>query len=160
MYDNTFIRVEELEGVKDCDVEVHVGDFLAFLTREYFTACLHRVVQPRNTSRISSPFLVRLRPDHILDTTIYDVEKCNPNFVEIKDVSCRDLRLLLDQRGQRILQERREIEEAELKRQQAELERQRRAREFMQQLRAEREAAKAEREAAEAVSTQEKGDVD
>ena len=59
-----WLSIEEVPGVSESDVEVHVGDFLSFITRDYFPSCVHRVTRPRGsaaaTGRLSFPFLVRL----------------------------------------------------------------------------------------------------
>jgi hypothetical protein len=47
------------------------------------------------------PFLVRGRPEHQVDTTKYDPDNTNEHLVSMSGVSCRELRKLLDARGQR-----------------------------------------------------------
>lgn len=67
-----WVDIEETDGATSADIEVHVGDFLAFLTREYFPSCLHRVLRPsRGVGRISMPLLMRCSHTHLLDTRPY-----------------------------------------------------------------------------------------
>ena len=117
------VRVESLPGVTAADVEVHVGDFLAFLSRDYFPPCVHRVTRPRGgrasasagaAGRLSFPFLVRPRNDHVLDTRGFDPSGAKADrLVEVSDVSCAHLRKLFDARGKRLLDGRRAAEAAE-----------------------------------------------
>ena len=110
--------------------QVHVGDILAFLSRDYYPACSHRVVRPTAAAaaaagasaaesaggppggagalgRLSMPFLVRPRSEHVLDTRGYDAGGDNPRLVAVEGVRCADLRRLLDARGKRLLEARR-----------------------------------------------------
>ena len=104
--DGKWVSVEQLDGVEECDVEVHVGDFLCFLSREYFPSCVHRVVRPASgPGRLSFPFLVRPRQEHVLDTLAYDPKGTNPRLVEVSGIKCRDLRKLFDVRGKRVKDE-------------------------------------------------------
>lgn len=67
-----WVDVEETPGLSSSDIEVHVGDFLSFLTGNFFPPCLHRILRPAGgASRISMPLLLRCRQDHILDTRPY-----------------------------------------------------------------------------------------
>lgn len=57
---NTWLDVEALPGLSPLDVEVHAGDFLDILSRGYFAAASHRVVQPQGGgARVSCPLLLR-----------------------------------------------------------------------------------------------------
>ena len=110
--------------------QVHVGDILAFLSRDYYPACSHRVVRPTAAAaaaagasaaesaggppggagalgRLSMPFLVRPRSEHVLYTRGYDAGGDNPRLVAVEGVRCADLRRLLDARGKRLLEARR-----------------------------------------------------
>jgi len=139
-----WVDVEELEGVNHYDIAVFVGDFAALFTKEYYKAARHRVVRPKQNvcNRISMPFLVRGRPEHQVDTTKYDPEQKNEHLVNMSGVSCKELRKLLDARGQRKLNEQRKWEEKEAKRRA-------KAAAVRAEILAEREAAKkAEAEAA------------
>ena len=108
-----WLSVERLEGVDECDVEVHVGDFLSFLSRDYFPSCVHRVTRPkRGPGRLSFPFLVRPRNEHVLDTRAYDPSRSKKHLVEVEGITCRELRKLFDARGKRMLDERRAADEA------------------------------------------------
>ena len=96
-----------------------MGDFLAFLSRDHYPACSHRVVRPPpvgpaaatvdavGLGRLSLPFLVRPRSDHVLDTRDYAAAD-NPRLVAVEGVRCADLRRLFDARGKRMLDARRE----------------------------------------------------
>ena len=93
-----------------------MGDFLAFLSRDHYPACSHRVVRPPPAAatadavglgRLSMPFLVRPRSDHVLDTREYAAAD-NPRLVAVEGVRCADLRRLFDARGKRMLEARRE----------------------------------------------------
>jgi len=109
-----WVDIESLPGVNHYDIAVFVGDFCALFTKEYYKAARHRVVRPKEISdRISMPFLVRGRPEHRVDTTKYDPEGKNEHLVSMSGVSCRELRKLLDARGQRKLNEQRAWEEKE-----------------------------------------------
>lgn len=67
-----WLDAEEIPGLSPTDIEVHVGDFLSFLTGSFFPPCLHRILRPAGgASRISMPLLMRCRPDHVLDTRPY-----------------------------------------------------------------------------------------
>ena len=104
--DGKWLSVERLDGVGACDVEVHVGDFLCFLSREYFPSCVHRVVRPiYGPGRLSFPFLVRPRQDHVLETRRYDPEGTNPRLIDVSGIKCRELRKLFDVRGKRLKDE-------------------------------------------------------
>ena len=94
---------------------MHVGDFLAFLSRDHYPACSHRVVRPPAAAatadavavgRLSMPFLVRPRSEHVLDTREYAADD-NPRLVAVEGVRCADLRRLFDARGKRMLDARR-----------------------------------------------------
>ena len=112
--DGEWITIEELEHVSVMDVEVHVGDFLSFLSRDYFPSCVHRVTRPRaGPGRLSFPFLVRPRQEHVLDTKRFDPTGTNARLVEISGIPCSHLRKLFDARGKRLLDARREVEEKE-----------------------------------------------
>ena len=51
-----WLSIESVDGVSEVDVEVHVGDFLCFLSRDYFPSCVHRVVRPLSgPGRLSFP---------------------------------------------------------------------------------------------------------
>ena len=43
--------------------KVHAGDFLAFMTKDFYPACVHRVMRS-SEERLSMPFLVRARGRH------------------------------------------------------------------------------------------------
>ncbi len=106
-----------MAGASELDLEVHVGDFLAFLTRDYFPACAHRVLRPTGgRNRLSMPMLIRARAEHELDTRAYDAEGANPHLVEVSGVRCRDLGRLFDARGKRLLDARRAAEAADAER--------------------------------------------
>jgi 23S rRNA-/tRNA-specific pseudouridylate synthase/isopenicillin N synthase-like dioxygenase len=123
-----WLSVEQLPGVGACDLEVHVGDFLSFLTKDYFASCVHRVTRPRfGPGRLSFPFLVRPRNDHVIDTRPFDPSGANAHLVEVSEISCRELRKLFDARGKRMLDERRTADAAHAKKVEA-LEAQRRER--------------------------------
>ena len=115
--DGDWISIEGHEDVSPLDVEVHVGDFLSFLSRDYFPSCVHRVTRPRfGGGRTSFPFLVRPRQEHVMDTIRYDPEGINTRLVEVSDIPCAHLRKLFDARGKRLLDARRAAEEKELAR--------------------------------------------
>ena len=123
-----WLSVEQLPGVGARDLEVHVGDFLSFLTKDYFASCVHRVTRPRfGPGRLSFPFLVRPRNDHVIDTRPFDPSGANAHLVEVYEISCRELRKLFDARGKRMLDERRTADAAHAKKVEA-LEAQRRER--------------------------------
>ena len=112
--DSGWLTVESFDGVSSIDIEVHVGDFLSFLSRDYFPSCVHRVTRPLSgPGRLSFPFLVRPRQEHVLDTHKYDPSGSNPNLVEVSGIPCSHLRKLFDARGKRLLDARREMEERE-----------------------------------------------
>ena len=114
--DDPWVCVEEGAATL-MDLEVHTGDFLAFLTRDFYPACVHRVVRPReDAERVSMPLLLRVCPRHELDTRPYDPLRTNHHLVEIEGVRCRDLGRLLDMRGQRALERRRMAASAEVQR--------------------------------------------
>jgi len=101
-----WVDIESLPGVDHYDIAVFVGDFCSLFTREYYKSARHRVVRPKiATNRISMPFLVRGRGDHQVDTTKYDPDGTNAHLVNMSGVTCRELRKLLDARGQRKLNE-------------------------------------------------------
>ena len=76
-----------------------MGDFLSFLTRDYFPSCVHRVTRPRHgPGRLSFPFLVRPRNEHVLETRAYDPEGTNERLVEVSGIRCKELRRLFDAR--------------------------------------------------------------
>jgi isopenicillin N synthase-like dioxygenase len=67
-----WVDAEETPGLSAADIEVHVGDFLSFLTANRFPPCLHRILRPAGgASRISMPLLLRCQPGHVLDTRPY-----------------------------------------------------------------------------------------
>lgn len=134
----SWLAVEQLPHVTPFDVEVHVGDFLAFLTRDHYMACSHRVMRPRASAggppgegRLSMPFLVRARADHVLDTRPYDPDGSNTHLVEVEGVRCSDLRRLFDARGKRMLEAKRDAKRDAM---QAESERKERARAYREAL--------------------------
>ena len=140
----SWLAVEQLPHVTPFDVEVHVGDFLAFLTRDHYMACSHRVMRPRAAAaaaaaaggppgegRLSMPFLVRARADHVLDTRPYDPDGSNAHLVEVEGVRCSDLRRLFDARGKRMLEAKRDAKRDAM---QAEAERKERARAYREAL--------------------------
>ncbi|KAL1522071.1 hypothetical protein AB1Y20_021714 [Prymnesium parvum] len=109
-----WVRIEEAEGVTPLHLGVHVGDFLSFLTRDFYPASSHRVVRPAGgASRLSFPFLVRPRNEHELDTRAYDPEGTHPQLPEVHAIRCAELRKLFDVRGQRVVRELREREARE-----------------------------------------------
>ena len=130
-----WVALEELcPRHAELDVEVHVGDFLAFLTRDYYPACCHRVLRPAgDAGRLSLPFLVRCRNDHVLDTRPYDPTSSNARLVEVHGVTCKELRLLFDARGKRLLEAERDAAAAAAEKEE---ERKRRAREYREALKA------------------------
>ena len=135
------------------DIAVFVGDFAALFTREYYKAARHRVVRPKEiANRISMPFLVRGRPEHKIDTTKFDPEEKNEHLVSMSGVSCRELRRLLDARGQRKLNEQRAWEEKEDKRR-------KKAAAVRAQIKAEREAERAREAEAEMEAARERAAV-
>ena len=85
------------------------------------------------TGRLSMPFLVRCRNDHVLDTRPYDPDGSNARLVEVHDVTCKELRLLFDARGKRLLDAEREAAAAADAKEE---ERKRRAREYREALKA------------------------
>ena len=93
-----------------------MGDFLAFLTRDYYPACAHRVLRPTGGNRLSMPMLIRARAEHELDTRAYDTHGTNPHLVEVSGVRCRDLGRLFDARGKRLLDARRAAKAADAER--------------------------------------------
>ena len=118
---------------------MHVGDFLAFLSRDHYPACSHRVVRPPAAAatadavalgRLSMPFLVRPRSEHVLDTREYDVAGDNPRLVAVEGVRCADLRRLFDARGKRMLDARRKQRRAAAEAAQAEAARRARAKAY------------------------------
>ena len=135
-----WLAVEQLPHVTPFDVEVHVGDFLAFLTRDHYRACSHRVTRPLATAsaggppgegRLSMPFLVRARAGHVMDTRQYDPGGANAHLVEVEGVRCGDLRRLFDARGKRMLDAKRDATRDAA---QAEAERKERARAYREAL--------------------------
>ena len=106
-----WLDVEAVDGIGPLDVEVHVGDFLSFLSRNYFPSCVHRVTRPRSgPGRLSFPFLVRPRNDYELDTRGYDPMGTNEWLVKISGIPCTHLRKLFDARGKRLHDARQESE--------------------------------------------------
>ena len=60
---------------------------------------VHRVTRPRaGPGRLSFPFLVRPRQEHVLDTTRFDPTGTNARLVEISGIPCSHLRKLFDAR--------------------------------------------------------------
>jgi hypothetical protein len=117
---------------------VHVGDVLAFLSRDHYPACSHRVVRPPAAAatadavalgRLSMPFLVRPRSEHVLDTREYAADD-NPRLVAVEGVRCADLRRLFDARGKRMLDARRKQRRAAAEAAQAEAARRARAKAY------------------------------
>jgi hypothetical protein len=107
--------VEELRGVSSLDVEVHVGDFLSFLSRDYFPACVHRVTRPvHGPGRLSFPFLVRPCNQHVMETKRFDPTGSNKRLVEVSGIPCAHLRKLFDARGKRLLDARRDADAKEV----------------------------------------------
>lgn len=117
LVDGEWMSVEVAAGVSEFDLEVHVGDFLSFLSRDYFPSCVHRVTRPvQGPGRLSFPFLVRPRQEHVLDTRPYDPTGSNARLVEVSGIPCAHLRKLFDARGKRLLDAKREADEKELAR--------------------------------------------
>ena len=119
-----------------------MGDFLAFLSRDHYPACSHRVVRPPPAAatadavglgRLSMPFLVRPRSDHVLDTREYAAAD-NPRLVAVEGVRCADLRRLFDARGKRMLEARREQRRAAAEAARAEAARRARAKAYREAL--------------------------
>ena len=91
-----------------------------------------RVLRPAgDAGRLSLPFLVRCRNDHVLDTRPYDPTSSNARLVEVHGVTCKELRLLFDARGKRLLEAERDAAAAAAEKEE---ERKRRAREYREAL--------------------------
>ena len=86
-----------------------------------------------DAGRLSLPFLVRCRNDHVLDTRPYDPTSSNARLVEVHGVTCKELRLLFDARGKRLLEAERDAAAAAATKEE---ERKRRAREYREALKA------------------------
>ena len=85
--DGGWLSIEQHPDVSELDVEVHVGDFLSFLTKDHFPSCVHRVTRPkRGPGRLSFPFLVRPRQDHVLDTRRFDPAGTNERLIEVSGI--------------------------------------------------------------------------
>lgn len=100
---------------------VHVGDFLAVLSRGYYPAASHRVVAAYGgAGRISLPYLVRPRASFVLNTRRYEpgVPEAEAKLLALEGVTCAEVRRLLDARGRR--QHIRELEQQERQRRDAE----------------------------------------
>jgi len=58
-------------GATICDVVAFPGEFLEILTKGFLRAALHRVVRPSVDARYSIPFLIRAKPNAIVNTRPY-----------------------------------------------------------------------------------------
>jgi len=118
-----WVDAEDAPGATAADLEVHTGDFLSFLTRDYFPPCLHRILRPvGGVGRLSMPLLLRCAADHELDTRPYARREPSSGqqggaphsrLVDVRGVRCGDLGKLFDVRGKRTLDLAREREAAE-----------------------------------------------
>lgn len=86
---------------------VHVGDFVAALTKGHYPAARHRVVREpcdaHAPARVSLPFLARPRPERQLDTRAHEpgVREADAKLLALSQVTCSELRRLFDAFGRR-----------------------------------------------------------
>lgn len=112
--------VEAEPGVGAMQLLVHVGDFLSTLTRGYFPSAVHRVVRPRArcAPRLSMPFLVRPRADHVVDTEVHEpgVPDEDAKLLRVRGITCAAMRRLFDKRGRKLHLRKLELERREAER--------------------------------------------